>query len=668
MMKGVAVLTIVILCFCSITLNAQIFTERAEDFKIDHFTSDPNAMGGGVAIFDFNNDGFEDIYLTGGLEDDKLFENLGNGSFRDVTKKMRITQFNGIKTMGVVAGDVDNDGFTDLFITTAENSRCYLLKNLEGKFFSDISLAAGINHQSWSMSATMADYDLDGDLDIYVGNYVDFDALPFDQNIDRPLPDFFYENNGNATFTKIDNPINSENEGCTLATSFSDIDQDGDSDLFVLNDFGDFYIPNKLLLNNYPASSFDDISDFSGVNAAINSMGVAVGDFNEDGYFDYYVTNIGNNILLQNSGSNQFSNVAFDRKVNDGTGVCWGTAFLDVNNDGHLDLYASKGSLLNLNDSQNNLLYIGFGDQESFLDASGLLATDQPNKARGMAYGDLNNDGQLDIIAVNIRLGPENRGKTKLYMNSGNEDANWIKVALEGTDNNRSAYGAIVKAYTNGKEQIREVSGGSSYLSVHSKMVHMGLGNAEKIDSLVVQWPRGKKREVFKDLEPNSTYSILEGDTIYERLSETVVICEGENVTINGSVQTEEGVYRQVTDKGEGDINVLRLTKLVVKDTESSDCDSVVIPKEEELSELQMSVFPSPFENKINIAHGDSFDEQVQVLLSDISGVIVQKKIINAKNTSGQIKLSGYENLPSGIYLLVIVSNGKTYSRKIIKS
>ena len=195
-------------------LQAQIFVERAMELGIEHHMYDPSAMGGGVAIFDFNNDGFEDIYFTGGLNEDKLFENLGDGTFSDVTKKMRITAFSIVKTMGVVAGDIDNDGFTDLLVTTAEGHPCYLLKNEGGEYFTNISKAAGIDHIAWSMTATMADYDLDGDLDIYVGNYVEFSEVPFDQNITNAAEDFFYQNNGNSTFEKLENPLAYDKRGC----------------------------------------------------------------------------------------------------------------------------------------------------------------------------------------------------------------------------------------------------------------------------------------------------------------------------------------------------------------------------------------------------------------------------------------------------------------------
>ena len=650
----------------SVSLHAQNFTEKAKELGIHHYMSDSKAMGGGVAIFDYNNDGWEDIYLTGGDENDQLYENLGNDNFREVTEEMGITQFRSVKTMGVVAGDVDNDGFTDLFITTAEGTRCYLLKNLEGKSFTNIAPAAGITHEAWSMTATMADYDLDGDLDIYVGNYVAYDNLPFDQNITSPLADFFYENNDDGTFTKIDNPLASEDKGCTLVSSFSDIDQDGDPDLFILNDFGDFYVPNKVLVNNYPNKNFSNESDKSGMNAAINSMGVAVGDFNEDGNFDYYVTNIGHNKLYQNQGLLSYEDVARDINVSDGTGVCWGTAFLDVNNDGHLDLYASKGSLLNLNDSQNNLLYLGFGKEARFEDVSETLITNEPNKARGMAYGDLNNDGSLDMIAVNIRVGERNLGNTKIYMNSGSEQANWLKVKLEGTENNRSGYGALVKIYAEGKEQIREISGGSSYLSTHSSVVHFGLNQLETVDSLVVQWPRGHKREVFKNLESNTDYFIKEDEGISKRVFETIQICQGEEITIGNQTVSEEGVYTESITEDEK--TTIKITKLVVNNSGTGGCSQIAVPNEDNIDGLEMVVYPSPFNNTLRIVSGEAFKNEVNIILTDVSGNIVRNQLVNSKAANGSITISGYETLPAGVYILKIVSGGKTYFRKILKS
>lgn len=659
-----------LICFLSGSFGVygQLYFESAEAMGIDHYHYDSNMMGGGVAVFDFNNDGYDDIYFTGGLNDDKLYENLGDGSFEDVTKEMRLTALNIVKTMGVVTGDIDNDGYPDLLITTAENERCYLLKNEGGKSFKDISKAAGIDHEAWSMTATMADYDNDGDLDIYISNYVAFDALPFDQNITRPLSDFFYENNGDLTFTLITNPLSPEDNGCTLVSSFTDIDQDGDSDLFVLNDFGDFYVPNKLLLNNYPSNQFSNISNDVGIRSAINSMGLAVGDYDEDGDFDYYITNIGHNILYGQS-EGKFIEEAYDLEISDGTGTSWGTAFLDVNNDGFLDLYVSRGTLLNLNDNQDNLLYIGSGSQKQFIDRRETLKTIEPNKARGMAYGDFNNDGYIDIVTANIRIGEENRAKTKVYMNTASEKGQWLKVTLEGTYNNSNAYGALVTIYADGKEQIREVSGGSSYLSSHSNELHFGLDTIENLDSLMVRWPRDAKIEIFKDLAANTTYNIREDNGIYKTVSESIFICPGESALINGTAQTEQGVYTYLIEDGASEINTLMRTKLVVRESGTGNCESVVEqPPIEDTTNLEMIIYPSPFDDIFQIASGNGFPQSIQVVLRDIAGQIVINESINTKGTSQVVVLSGYENLPAGVYIVTIISEGETFLRKLLKS
>lgn len=563
-MKSVINIYYLIITFLYLTtphLQAQqIFVEKSGDLGINHYAIDPNAMGGGVAIFDFNNDGFEDIYLTGGINDDKLYENLGDATFKDVTAEKGISFFNLVKTMGVVTGDIDNDGYSDLFITTAENGHCYLLKNERGTSFRDISTAAGITHESWSTTATMADYDLDGDLDIYVGNYVSYNALPFEDNITNAEPDFFYQNNGNGTFTRIENPLSEEKAGCTLVTSFSDFDQDGDSDLFVLNDFGDFYQSNKLLSNNFPYTTFNEITDTSNMNAEINSMGIAIGDFNEDGNFDYYITNIGNNILYKGNNNQMFTNISDIENVNDGTGVSWGTAFLDANNDSYLDLFVAKGTLASIDIPQKNKFYLR-NSQGTFEDISEIQMLDDPNRARGMSFGDLNNDGKPDLVVCNIKVEPENQGGTLVYLNNNDSTGfNWTKISLQGVDNNKNAYGSIVKVYINDRQLIREVSAGHSYLSQYSPTAHFGLGNATKIDSIVVEWPGKKTKNTHKDLDINQTYKIIENGELYAFESLKLTLAVGESVFLEGAEQTQSGIYRDtiltVSPK------LIRITKL----------------------------------------------------------------------------------------------------------
>ena len=546
---------------------------------IDHFTLDSNAMSGGVAIFDFNNDGFEDLYLTGGENGEKLYENIGGTFFREVATTTGIALIlNEVNTMGVVAGDINNDGFTDLFISTAQNDRCYLLKNNNGETFTDISLPAGINHAFWSSTATMGDYDLDGDLDIYVGNYVQYDSVPFSINLTAAIPNFFYQNNGNETFTLLPPPLSGEDTGATLVASFTDFDQDGDSDLFVLNDFGDIFKPNKLLLNQYPISSLEEVSISMGFDNEMNSMGLATGDIDQDGDLDYYITNLGDNHLLENLNGTGFKDIAKSKNVNVGLGFSWGTAFMDINNDSYLDLYVAKGSIFAENDdSQANKLFQFDQEIDNFLDISIAEGIAEPNRARGMAQGDLNNDGKIDFAVSNVKAVLSNEGNALLYMNESRSEGNWVKIILEGTTSNKSAYGSSIIVSANGRKFIKELTAGTSYLSSHSNVVHFGLGDLMTIDELTIHWP-GKKIETFSDLSVNKTYKIIEEDQAYNYVANYVVICEGETTFINEEPITTAGVYTRFIEKI-GALNEISITRVEVDG--SADCNSEEITDEE---------------------------------------------------------------------------------------
>lgn len=488
------------------------FTERALALGIDHHTLDPTGMGGGAVVFDYNNDGWQDIYLTGGQAPDQLYENLGNGTFEEVSKQRRITAFNVVKTMGVVAGDIDNDGYSDLLITTGEGHRNYLLRNEGGEYFTDISSPAGIIHEAWSSSATMGDYDGDGDLDIYVGNYVSFDALPFEDHITGAEANFLYRNEGNLTFTLVTESTLSAPAGCTLATLFTDTDSDGSADLFVLNDFGDFYQANQLFRQGV-ADTWAAEGAASGVDAAINAMGIAGGDFDEDGDMDYYVTNIGDNLYHQNNGDGTFDNVATSLYINDGTGSSWGTVAGDFNNDGHLDLYVNKGFLYDLDIAQFNRLYYGSGVKRIFTDDSRqLVIPDANNKARGVASGDFNNDGAIDLVVNGVRLNDNHTARSLIYM--GKAEGNYLRIKLRGTAANASAIGSHIMLYAEDLTISREVTAGGSYLSGHEPTVHFGLGNRMAIDSIVIDWARPGKRQLWVPETINTTYAITESGLV----------------------------------------------------------------------------------------------------------------------------------------------------------
>ena len=562
-------LTFLLLFLSPLLVFSQTFKDRAIEMGIDHFSLDSNIMSGGVAIFDYNNDGFDDIFFNGGENPDKLFENIGGNFFRDISSSSGIASIlKDVNTMGIVAGDINNDGYTDLFVTTAQSNHCYLLKNNHGTGFSDISSEAGIDQAVWSSTATMGDYDLDGDLDIYVGNYVQYDGYPFSINLTNPITDFFYQNNGNETFSLLPSPLLEKDTGATLVASFTDFDQDGDSDLFVLNDYGDIYEPNKLLLNTYPQKTMQEISVLMGFDNEMQSMGLATGDIDEDGDLDYYITNLGDNYLLENQNGSSFKNISNTKNVIDGVGFSWGTAFLDINNDSYLDLYVAKGSIFADNDSQANKLYQYDQVSEKFIDNSIAEGMAEPNRGRGMAHGDFNLDGKIDFAVSNVRAKQSNEGRALLYINQNRNSGNWVKIILEGTVSNKSAYGASIIISANGRKFIKELSGGTSYLSSHSNTVHFGIGEIEKIDQLTINWP-GKKTESFYNLSVNKTYKVIEQDKIYSFNANYVEICEGERIFINGERKTSAGIYRTIFQET-GGLDEISITRLEVNN--SADC------------------------------------------------------------------------------------------------
>ncbi|MEE9373390.1 MAG: FG-GAP-like repeat-containing protein [Saprospiraceae bacterium] len=492
---------------------AQVFQERGHEMGINHTTYAPNMMSGGISIIDFNNDGLEDIYFTGGKYPDHMYMNLGDGTFEDVTTELGLDIISERYTVGVVAGDLDNDGFTDLFITTYLGESNICLKNLKGKFFEDVTEGSGLFGTKWSTSVTMADTDLDGDLDIYVSNFIDFSEPPFFRNITEVEPNFFFENLGNWNFESKIDFFTKNIDGCTLVSCFTDIDNDMDPDLFVVNDFGSLYTPNQLYINKENGNFFQEYSKEYNVNKQMDGMGIAIGDIDENGYLDYYISNIGDNVFyLGGYFGPEFTDVSHIYNINDGKGYSWGTFFADVDNDSYLDLYVAKGSISDYDDPQLNRLYHFDHGIDDFIDISAQSGLNDEHKARGAVYADLNNDGLLDIIVNNVRISEDNDEKALIYINKGNQDNNYVKLKLEGTDANSSAFGAFVELYSKGRRFIREVSGGSSYLSNNSTIVHFGLASSS-IDSLVVSWPGGGKQS-FKELAPNNFYFLKEGDNI----------------------------------------------------------------------------------------------------------------------------------------------------------
>jgi hypothetical protein len=506
------------------TARGQDFREVSRSSGIDHYCFDPNRVCGGAAFFDYDGDGYEDLHLTGGLRPDRLYRNLGDGTFEDVTQRAGLGPLEAVNTVGVATGDIDNDGDRDLFVTTAERFRNFLFRNEGDGRFTDVSEAAGIVGEDWSTAVAFGDVDLDGYLDLYVANYALYDGLPYDEHLTGGLSNQLYHNNRDGTFTEIADSLGVENfDGLTLAVSFGDLNGDSRTDLYVANDFGQIFLPNTLFENT--PDGFADMGAASGTDADINGMGIALGDFDEDGDFDMYVSNMDRNRLYENvsAGALQFEDIAIPKAVSDSFSTSWGTIFFDYDNDTYLDLMVANGRVLpsyDLSDPkralrliqpQENRLYRG-GPGGSLTEVSQEAGVADTTRGRGLVYADYDEDGDLDVFVAVVSKEEETGDHSLLYRNDVGNRSNWLMVDLEGAESNRDGYGSTVEAHADDRKWLRQVMGGSSYLSQNSSTVHFGLGERVAVDSLIVRWPSGR-RDVHRDVAANQTVRIVEGSS-----------------------------------------------------------------------------------------------------------------------------------------------------------
>ncbi len=485
MLKVILFLLLVSTYMC----NAQTFNEISQSAGVIHTHVDEHIMGGGVAFFDFNNDGFQDLYITGGEYTDRIFENNQDGTFTEVGASMGIGFTSGVKTVGVTTGDIDNDGFRDVFVTTSEDHNNLLLKNINGTSFVDFSTNLGFTDSSWCTSASFGDADREGLLDLYVGNYVKYYALPFFNYMTSGSLDRLYINQ-NLSFNEVAISTGIAENGGALTVAFTDFDNDQDVDVMVGNDFGTTYGGNALYANQYPMADFNNIANTSGFYEEINAMGIAVGDYNEDLNLDYYITNMTDNLLHTNSGNQTFTEDANASGTTVGGEVSWGTFFFDFDNDSYLELFLANGGVMTMAIPQVNTL---FENQQNgtFTDVTQAAGLTDTLRSRGAAYGDIDNDGDLDFVVVNVSEDSASAKNVSVYLNTTSNSNNWVQFKLVGTQSNRDAFGAHVYLYADGRVWMREVGGGSSYLSQNSSVLHFGLGNISQIDSLHIHWPSG---------------------------------------------------------------------------------------------------------------------------------------------------------------------------------
>jgi enediyne biosynthesis protein E4 len=484
------------------------------------------SMSGGVALFDYDNDGLIDIYFVDSLTVDTaknpsaarsaLYRNLGNGKFQDVTDNAGVGHPGW--GMGACTADVDGDGWEDLYVTALGKNRLY--HNNHDGTFTDIAEAAGVAAGGWSAGCGFADYDRDGRLDLFVSRYVkiDLDHLPEfgkDKTCEyrgiavqcgpRGLQgdtDFLFHNDGNGRFTEVGAKagVSDPRAYFGLGIAWFDYNADGWPDLYVANDS----TPNFLYLNQKDGT-FKDVAFPMGVavsedGAEQGSMGVAVGDYERSGRFSLFVTNFSEeyNDLYRNDGDH-FTDVSFRSKTAPSSlpYVGWGTAFFDYDNDGLLDIIAVNGHVYPQLDKarlgasagyrQRKLLYHNRGDGtfDEVAARFGPVLTEE-RVSRGLAVGDLDNDGRLDIVVNDLD------GSPQLLHNELADRGNWLLVKLTGAGGNTDAIGAVVTAKVGTISQMRLVQSGTSYLSQDDMRLHFGIGPATQVDVLEVRWPDGK--------------------------------------------------------------------------------------------------------------------------------------------------------------------------------
>jgi hypothetical protein len=521
-------------------------------------------MGCGVALFDYDNDGWLDIFLVNGTSLDPavrnrnptsyLFHNNHDGTFTDVTEKARLTRSGW--GQGCCVGDYDNDGFDDLFVTYF--GRNVLYHNNGDGTFTDVSEQAGVagSEDRWGAGCCFLDYDRDGQLDLFVANYVNFDPAhapkpgqaAYCMYNDIPVPcgplgfaggtNILYRNRGNGTFADVSDESgiarprgpssmvfvgrNWQASGSYgMGAASADFDNDGWPDIYVACDSA----PSLLYRNNHDRT-FREIAvpagcalDENGIS--LSGMGVAVGDFDADGWLDIARTNFSEQVttLYRNYGNGAFE----DASIRAGLGVNrkylgFGVGFFDFDNDGWKDLFLANGHVysqivdrkLHLSYKEPKVLYrnLGNGRFEDFSAKAG-PAIRAENLGRGCAFGDFDNDGDVDVIVNNLD------GPPSLLRNEDGNRHNWIMIKCVGTRSNRSAIGTRVKVTSSGHSQIDEVMSGSSYYSQNDFRLHFGLGRATKADSVELTWPSGLK-ESFQNLPANHLFVLQEAKGILD--------------------------------------------------------------------------------------------------------------------------------------------------------
>jgi len=484
-------------------------------------------VGCGVAFFDYDNDGWLDIFLLSGTRlepapgsTNRLYKNNRDGTFTDVTDKAGLHRTGWASA--VTIADYDNDGFEDIFITYYGQNVLY--KNNGDGTFSDVTAKAGLSYSGpprWGSGCTFLDYDRDGHVDLFVANYLTIDLEKIPKPGDNPMCNFrgipvncgpnglpfarnyLYRNQGDGTFRDVTaaSGIGAAPASYGMTAVAADFTGNGWTDIYVASDS----TPSLLLVNQRNGTFREQGTErgvaFSDDGKEQAGMGVAIGDYMCEGHLDIFKTHFSDDtdVLYRNDGRGMFTDVTLEARLGVETRfIQWGTGFGDLDNDGWPDIFAATGSVYPEVDSKfpdhplktPRLIFrnLGNGKFEELIEEAG-PGISAAHCSRGCAFGDFDNDGDVDIIVVNLNEPPS------LLRNDLQGDRNWVKVRLVGTKSNRSAIGSRVLARYSGKVQAQSVTAQSSFYSVNDRRLHFGLGDAKVVD-LEIHWTNGEVEKI----------------------------------------------------------------------------------------------------------------------------------------------------------------------------
>jgi hypothetical protein len=497
------------------------------------FAAIVESMGGGVAVIDYDLDSHDDLCFAGGgsLETTQtirgkppsLFRNHGDWRFQIVTEPANL-QFERYYSHGVIAADYDSDGFTDILFTGYGGVT--LWKNQGDGTFQDVTLNSGLTDPLWSCSAAWGDLNGDGTLDLYIAHYVDwsFENHPrcsspgaTDREVCPPrsfaaLPDTVYFGNGDGTFRDASTWCGLRKDGKGLGVLVSDLDSDGDLDIYVAND-----TTENFLYENKGDGRFEDVSiisatAFNNLGNPDGSMGVDILDYNLDGRFDLWVTNYETEdcALYENLGQLFFRHVSQQAGASSigGTHVSWGTCCFDIDCDGDEDIFVANGHVSRF-PRNSHVLQLPFvcenlqGKRFVAVEAQSSEYLRTPHMGRGAVVGDFDDDGRLDLVISHIHTA------AAILKNDSNRDNHWLEIDLTGVRSPRDAIGAIVRITTSSGSYLRQWKGGGSYASTSTRRLHFGLDSATTIDAIEIRWPSGC-RQVLESVAVDQRIRVIE--------------------------------------------------------------------------------------------------------------------------------------------------------------